>query len=109
MPNLGFGEIIVILLVALLVFGPRKLPEIGRTLGKSMREFRRATSGLRAEIEADLDDEEEGGTRARSDWQRRKHASSNGAPSTEPADRGEPAPDDSAPSSGPDPAGGSRD
>lgn len=55
MPNLGFGEIIVILLVALLVFGPRKLPEVGRTVGKSLREFRRATSNLKAEFEEDLD------------------------------------------------------
>lgn len=51
MPNLGFGEIVVILLVALLVFGPRKLPEVGRTVGKSLREFRRATSNLKAEFE----------------------------------------------------------
>ncbi|HEX6261495.1 MAG TPA: twin-arginine translocase TatA/TatE family subunit [Actinomycetota bacterium] len=55
MPNLGFGEIIVILLVALLVFGPRRLPEIGRTVGKSLREFRRATSSLKAEFEQDLE------------------------------------------------------
>ncbi|HEX6262105.1 MAG TPA: twin-arginine translocase TatA/TatE family subunit [Actinomycetota bacterium] len=55
MPNLGFGEIIVILLVALLVFGPRRLPEIGRTVGKSLREFRRATTNLKAEFEQDLD------------------------------------------------------
>jgi len=55
MPSLGFGEIIVILLVALLVFGPRKLPEVGRTVGKSLREFRRATSNLKAEFEQDLE------------------------------------------------------
>lgn len=57
MPNLGFGEIIVILLVALLVFGPRRLPEVGRTVGKSLREFRRATSNLKAEFEQDVDAE----------------------------------------------------
>lgn len=55
MPSIGFGEIIVILLVALIVFGPRKLPEVGRTVGKSLREFRRATSNLKAEFEQDLD------------------------------------------------------
>jgi sec-independent protein translocase protein TatA len=58
MPNLGFGEILLILVVALIVFGPRRLPEMGRTVGRSLREFRRAASDLRAEIETDLDVEE---------------------------------------------------
>ena len=53
MPSLGFGEILVILLFALIVFGPRKLPEVGKTIGKSMREFRRAGAEIRAELELD--------------------------------------------------------
>lgn len=57
MPSLGIGEILVILIVALIVFGPRRLPEMGRSIGKSMREFRQAAADLRAEIESDLDDE----------------------------------------------------
>jgi sec-independent protein translocase protein TatA len=56
-PSLGFGEILIILLIALIVFGPRRLPEMGRTIGRSLREFRRAASELRADIEADLDEE----------------------------------------------------
>ncbi len=56
MPSLGFGEILVLVLIALIVFGPRRLPEIGRTVGKSLREFRRAASDLRAELEEDLDE-----------------------------------------------------
>ncbi len=40
--ELGFGEILFILLLALLFFGPKKLPEIGRAIGKAVREFRRA-------------------------------------------------------------------
>lgn len=52
--GLGFGELIVIFVVALLVFGPKRLPELARTLGKSMNEFRRASNDLRRSImEAD--------------------------------------------------------
>lgn len=57
MPSLGFGEILVILLFALIIFGPRRLPEMGRNIGKSLREFRRAASDLRQELEVDLEEE----------------------------------------------------
>jgi sec-independent protein translocase protein TatA len=60
MPSIGAPELLVILVLALIIFGPRRLPEIGRTIGKSMREFRRAASELRAEIEQDLDEEDSG-------------------------------------------------
>lgn len=43
MPNLGMSELVLILVVALVVFGPSKLPEIGKTLGRAMNEFRRAS------------------------------------------------------------------
>lgn len=45
MPNIGFPELILILAVVLLVFGPGKLPEIGKAVGDSFREFKEATSG----------------------------------------------------------------
>jgi TatA/E family protein of Tat protein translocase len=67
--SLGFGEILVIVLVALLVFGPRKLPEMGRTVGKALRQFRDAASDLKAEIEDDVEVEP---PTVKSDWQRRK-------------------------------------
>jgi TatA/E family protein of Tat protein translocase len=52
--NLGFTEMAVIFIVALLVFGPNKLPELARSLGKSLNEFRRASNDLRRSImEAD--------------------------------------------------------
>ena len=52
--NLGFTEMAVIFVVALLVFGPHKLPELARSLGKSLAEFRRASNDLRRSIlEAD--------------------------------------------------------
>jgi sec-independent protein translocase protein TatA len=56
-PNLGFGEIILILLLALIIFGPKRLPEMGRTIGRSLKEFRKATSDLRQELEVDLEEE----------------------------------------------------
>jgi sec-independent protein translocase protein TatA len=54
--NIGAGELLLVFLVALLVLGPRKLPEIGRSLGKGIREFRQATSALTAEFTASMDD-----------------------------------------------------
>ena len=44
MPNLGFGEIMIILVVVLLVFGAKRLPEIGASMGKGIREFKRSIS-----------------------------------------------------------------
>ncbi|MDR0139848.1 twin-arginine translocase TatA/TatE family subunit [Metabacillus idriensis] len=44
--NLGFGEIMLIVFVALLLFGPKKLPELGKAAGKTLREFKNATKGL---------------------------------------------------------------
>ena len=46
MPNIGFPEIIVILIIALIVVGPGRLPDVGAALGKSIREFRKASSDL---------------------------------------------------------------
>ncbi|MBL7156790.1 MAG: twin-arginine translocase TatA/TatE family subunit [Candidatus Omnitrophica bacterium] len=43
MPTIGFWELILILLIVLLVFGAAKLPEIGRALGKAIREFKKAS------------------------------------------------------------------
>jgi sec-independent protein translocase protein TatA len=51
MPSLGAPEIIVILLVALLVFGPQKLPEIGRQVGRGVREFRKFQEHIKSEID----------------------------------------------------------
>jgi len=45
MPNIGTGEIILLLLVALLLFGAKRLPEIGRSLGTGMREFKDSVTG----------------------------------------------------------------
>jgi sec-independent protein translocase protein TatA len=45
MPSVGFPELIVILAIALIVLGPKKLPEAGRALGRGMREFKDSISG----------------------------------------------------------------
>jgi sec-independent protein translocase protein TatA len=44
--RLGFGEMLVVLVIALLVFGPSKLPQLGDALGKSIRNFKKAAEGL---------------------------------------------------------------
>jgi len=45
MPNIGPLEIVVILIIALVVFGPKRLPELGKSLGKGIREFRGSVTG----------------------------------------------------------------
>jgi TatA/E family protein of Tat protein translocase len=56
---LGVPELLFILVLALLIFGPKKLPEIGRTVGKAMGEFRRASNELRRTINTEIALEEE--------------------------------------------------
>ena len=50
MGNIGGPEIIVVLIVALLVLGPNRLPQAARSMGKAMAEFRKVTGGLQAEV-----------------------------------------------------------
>jgi sec-independent protein translocase protein TatA len=45
MPNIGLPEILVVLVIALIVFGPKRLPELGRSLGKGINEFKGAMGG----------------------------------------------------------------
>lgn len=52
--DLGMQELIVIFIVALLVFGPKKLPELGRTLGKAMAELRRSMHNVKEQMDAEL-------------------------------------------------------
>jgi len=58
MGQLGFQELLVIFIIALLVFGPKKLPELGKSLGKGLREFKRATNELKATWDDNLKDAE---------------------------------------------------
>ncbi|WP_416826023.1 twin-arginine translocase TatA/TatE family subunit [Ectobacillus polymachus] len=51
--NIGFPGLILILTVALIVFGPKKLPEIGRAFGETLKEFKKSTSDFREERKED--------------------------------------------------------
>ena len=51
LPSVGIPELIIILTIALIVFGPRKLPELGRSLGRSLNEFKRASNELKNTLE----------------------------------------------------------
>ena len=53
--SLGFGEILVILFIVLLLFGAKRLPELARGLGQGMREFKRATNEIQEEIKSSTD------------------------------------------------------
>lgn len=52
LPSIGPWELIGILVVVLIIFGPGKLPEVGRSLGKSIREFRNASNDAKEQVEA---------------------------------------------------------
>lgn len=56
MPNIGTGEIILILLIVLIFFGAKKIPELAQGLGKGIREFRKAARDVQDELEKPADD-----------------------------------------------------
>jgi TatA/E family protein of Tat protein translocase len=57
--SIGLPELLFIMMVALLIFGPKRLPEIGRTVGRALGEFRRASSELKRSLETEMRVEEE--------------------------------------------------
>lgn len=56
---IGMPELIIIFVIALIIFGPRKLPELGKSLGKSINEFKRASNELRNSLEDEIRVEEQ--------------------------------------------------
>jgi sec-independent protein translocase protein TatA len=57
--SIGMPELVIIFVIALIIFGPRKLPELGRSLGRSLSEFRRASNELRNSLEEEIRLEEQ--------------------------------------------------
>ena len=56
--SIGMTEILVVLVIALLLFGPKKLPELGRSLGQSIREFKKGAAEIKEELEAAIEEPE---------------------------------------------------
>jgi sec-independent protein translocase protein TatA len=63
--SIGMPELIIILVIALIIFGPRKLPELGKSLGRSLNEFKKASNDLQASLEQEIRLEEQKEQRAK--------------------------------------------
>jgi TatA/E family protein of Tat protein translocase len=56
--NIGLPELLIIMAIALLIFGPKKLPEVGKSIGKALREFRKASDEIKDKIDQEIHAEE---------------------------------------------------
>ena len=81
--GLGASEIVLILAIALIVFGPKKLPEIGRSFGKTLNEFRKASFSSINDLESEIKDAEIKETTAKKEAEAQKIAAIEGATPTE--------------------------
>jgi sec-independent protein translocase protein TatA len=83
MGPIGMPEMFIILVIALIIFGPRKLPELGRSLGKSLNEFKRASNELRSTLEDEIRIEEQKEQRAKVEGETPAAASAATVPATD--------------------------
>lgn len=58
LPSIGVPELILIMVVALIIFGPGKLPEVGKAIGKSLNEFKKASNNIKNEIDESINDKD---------------------------------------------------
>jgi TatA/E family protein of Tat protein translocase len=72
-------ELIIIFVIALIIFGPRKLPELGRSLGRSLSEFKRASNELRNTLEEEIRIEDQRDSATKAAAQQQAASSSTGA------------------------------
>ncbi len=80
--SIGMPELIIIFVIALVIFGPRKLPELGRSLGKSLAEFKKASNELRNTLEEEIRIEEQKETAAKYEEQKEAASKSSATTST---------------------------
>jgi sec-independent protein translocase protein TatA len=95
---IGMPELIIILVIALIIFGPRKLPELGKSLGRSLNEFKRASTDLQNTLEQEIRLEEQKERQAKEQAKEKERFASSdfsesapetGTPVSRGADRGE--------------------
>jgi TatA/E family protein of Tat protein translocase len=82
---IGMPELIIILVIALIIFGPRKLPELGKSLGRSLNEFKRASTDLQNTLEQEIKLEEQKDRQAKEQERDRFSAPEFGEPDSSPA------------------------
>lgn len=59
MPNIGVPEIIIVLVIALIIFGPKRLPELGKSMGRGLKEFKGSVAGITGDSDDDKEAEKE--------------------------------------------------